>query len=115
MFSFENLEVYKRALEFANLIFKITEHWSRDYSFNLTDQLRRAALSVALNITEGSARSKAEFKRFLDIARGSCYECVPLIEIATRQNLISEAEREELYAELNEIAMMLNGLKRSLQ
>jgi len=115
MFSFENLEVYKRALEFANLIFKITENWSRDYSFNLTDQLRRAALSVALNITEVSARSKAEFKRFLDIARGSCYECVPLIEIATRQNLISEAEREELYAELNEIAMMLNGLKRSLQ
>lgn len=114
MFSFENLEVYKRALEFANLIFKITENWSRDYSFNLMDQLRRAALSVALNIAEGSARSKTEFKRFLDIARGSCYECVPLIEIATKQNLIPKAEKERLYRELNEMAMMLNGLKRSL-
>lgn len=115
MFSFESLEVYKRALELANLVFKITKDWPRDYSFNLTDQLRRAALSVALNIAEGSARSKAEFKRFLDIARGSCYECVPLVEIATRQNLIPKAEKEKLYSELNEIAMMLNGLKRSLQ
>lgn len=115
MFSFEDLEVYKRALELANLVFKITREWPRGYSFNLTDQLLRAILSVVLNIAEGSARSKREFKRFLDIARGSCYECVPLIEIATRQNLISKDKKEKLYSELNEIAMMLNGLKRSLQ
>jgi four helix bundle protein len=76
--------------------------------------LRRAALSISLNIAEGYSRSKAEFKRFLDIARGSAFECVPIIEIAFKRNFITIEKKEELYSEVSVIAKMISSLKNSV-
>ena len=114
MFNFEKLEVYRKALGFADTIFQKTLLWPTKYQFNLTDQLRRAALSISLNIAEGSSRTKKEFKRFLCIARGSCFECVPLIEIAYKQKLLSTKERFEWYNHSVTLAKMISKLKSSL-
>lgn len=114
MFRFEDLEVYRRSLLFANNAYQITRSWPREHLYGLADQLRRAALSIPLNIAEGSSRSKKDFNRFLNIARGSCYECVPLIGIALQQGLISKEQKERLYAELTEISKMISGLKKAL-
>ena|SRR3990170_4135899 len=114
MFRFENLEVYQKAVSFSNLVYSEVKSWPRIYQFSLADQICRAALSIALNIADGSSRAGKEFGRFLSIARGSCFECVPLIEIAYKQKLISTKQEKEWYNHCISLAKMLSKLKSSL-
>lgn len=114
MLRFESLEVYQDSLKLTNEIYSLTRKWPKEYLYDLTSQLRRASLSVALNIAEGSGRGKVEFKRFLDIAKGSCYECIPLLEIAKNQDLVSDGERERCYSGYGVLARRLKTLRDSL-
>ena len=111
---FETLDVYQDSLTYANTIYDLSKGWSRDYLYDLTSQLRRAALSIPLNVAEGSAKSDRDFTRFLDIARGSCFECIPLFEIANRQGLITSREKEEWDDRFTRLAISLGALKKSL-
>src|SRR5208283_4262491 len=87
-FMFEKLEVYRKAVDFADEIAALTESFPRGYGF-LVDQLNRAALSIATNLAEGNGRfTKPDRKNFFTMARGSVQECVPLLEIAKRRGLV---------------------------
>lgn len=114
MFIFENLTVYQKSLTFTDQIYKLTATWPKEYLFNLTDQIRTASLSICLNIAEGSSRSKKEFKHFLDISRGSCYECIPLIDLAEKRDLLSQDLKKDLYSSLSYLAKILTSLKSSI-
>lgn len=114
MFKFEELRVYQEALSFSNNIYILTKQFPRDEMFGLTNQLRRACSSVALNIAEGSSRTKKDFRHFLDLSRGSCYECIAILSIAKKQKYITDIQYAENYSQCTVIAKMINALKKSL-
>ncbi|MBI2174000.1 MAG: four helix bundle protein [Candidatus Omnitrophica bacterium] len=89
---------------------KITECFPRGH-FYLADQLNRAATSIAANIAEGNGRyHKMDRANFFRISRGSAFECVPLLELAKRRNLLNGAQHEDLYERLEIISKMLSAL-----
>ena len=113
-FMFEKLEVYQKAVSLADEVAALTQDFPRGYYF-LTDQLNRAALSVAANLAEGNGRfTKPDRKNFFTIARGSVQECVPLLEVARRRGLVDESRHAALRQELETIAKMISGLIKGL-
>ncbi|MBV8782094.1 MAG: four helix bundle protein [Phycisphaerae bacterium] len=113
-FMVENLQVYQKAVDFADDVASRAESFPRGYYF-LVDQLNRAALSIATNLAEGNGRfTKPDRKNFFTIARGSAQECVPLIEVAKRRGFISDADHSKLKSDLEEIAKMISGLINGL-
>jgi len=113
-FNFEKLSVYKKSNEFVNEIYQLTKKYPREEMFGLISQLRRAAVSISLNIAEGSARTKKDFSRFIDMARGSIFECLTILEISLNQDYVDKTKFDEFKKKLIEISKMLSGLKNSL-
>lgn len=114
-FKFEELRVYQDALNISEEIYSVTKNFPKDEQFGLTNQLRRAAVSITLNIAEGTSRTKKDFRHFLDIAKGSCFECVAILTIAKRQNYLSEEQYTNLYKQCLSLTKMVNALKSSLK
>jgi len=115
MFNFEKLDVWQKAIDFADLIYNRTRGFPPDERFGLTNQLRRAAVSISSNIAEGSSRSsKGDFARFVEIATGSVFEVVSQAFIAQRQRLLNENEFRQIYTDAEELSRMLSGLRKSL-
>ena len=84
----EQLDVYQAAVEFLGLTAPVAEDLSRGYA-GLGEQLRRAALSISLNIAEGyGKRGEADRCRFYDIARGSAHECGAIMDVAQKLKLM---------------------------
>ena len=111
-FSFEKLDVYQRALAFSKKVLTITKEIKGQYSW--CDQLNRAAISITLNLTEGSGRWHAKDKaNFYFISRGSAFECIPLIELGFELGLIVEMQRTELRDDLEAVCQMLTKLIQS--
>ena len=113
-FNFEDLDVYNEAIDLVSSIYSSTKSFPKDEMFGLTSQLRRAAVSIPSNISEGSARSKKDFCRFIDMARGSVFECVTLLQISLKQRYIEENQCTDLRNVLTNISKMLSGLRRSM-
>lgn len=114
MFKFEELRVYQEALIFINNIYTLTSKWPKEEMFGLTNQLRRSAISIALNIAEGTSRTKKDFRHFLDLSEGSCYECAAILAIAKNRKYITEIEYKEHYEFCIKLAKMISALKKSL-
>ncbi len=111
-FRFENLDVYQKAIDFAIEISKITDSFPKG-NYYLTDQINRAAVSISLNIAEGNGRfTQKDRNNFFYIARGSAFECVPLLKILNAKLLINENQYAKLMNEIETISKMLSGLIR---
>ncbi len=115
MFNFEKLEVWQKAIGFADLIYRLTGSFPDDERFGLTTQMRRAAVSISSNVAEGSSRSsRPDFSRFIEIATGSIFEVASQSTIARNQGFLSEESYRKIYDAAEEQSRMLSGLRRSL-
>jgi len=113
MFDFEKLTVYQKANKLNILILKYL-HRSKNLDPFLTDQFKRAALSVTLNIAEGAGRvSRAEKKRFYTIARSSVFECVAILNVLKGCRLLKVEDYAEYYGTYEELSKMLLSLYRN--
>ncbi len=109
-FMFENLEVYKKAIALTDDLSALTESFPKG-NYYLSDQLNRALLSIATNIAEGNGKyHKADRVNFFRIARGSAFECVPILELCKRKKLLKEEDAVAYKNRLDEICKMLSGL-----
>jgi four helix bundle protein len=114
-FKFEKLEVWKNARELTFLIYRITSNFPNKERFGLVDQIRRAAVSVALNIAEGSTRgSDPDFRRFLKMAQGSVNEVVTGCYVALDQRFLTQKQFDEVYSFCLRINSRLNALMNSI-
>ena len=115
MFDFENLEVYKKAKVFNATVCKLLI--KANTLDNVTkNQLRRASLSIVLNIAEGTSRfSKPDRKNFCVIARGSVFECVAIFDVLKDNNQLAIEQFTQFYALAEEISKMLFAMIRNLE
>ncbi len=65
-FKFEDLKVYQKALDFIDITYQLTNHFPKNEDYALSSQFRRASISIALNIVEGSGNTNAQFNRLLE-------------------------------------------------
>jgi len=115
-FRFEKLTVWQDSRVFINKIYKITKPFPKEERFGLIDQLRRASVSIALNIAEGSDRkSDAEFKRFLRMAIASCEEVVTALYVSKDLGYIKGKNFDIIYKDANRLVAKINALVNSLK
>ena len=115
MFNFEKLETWQEAIAFADQVYELTSEFPPDERFGLTNQMRRAAVSISSNLAEGSSRSsRPDFARFVEIASGSLFEVVSQSFIGRRRAFLTEEQFQRLYAAAEKQGKMLSGLRNSL-
>jgi len=111
----QNLDVWKKSVDFTVEIYIVTGNFPNDEKFGLTSQIRRASVSIAANIAEGAGRnSTKEFLRFLSIAQGSASEVETELLIGFRLRYIREDDYEDLIRKLDDIGRMITGLCQHL-
>ena len=110
--TYRDLEVYRESYSAALAVSRLTKNFPRLEQVELARQLRKAARSVPANIVEGWAKraSTAEFKRYLQVAIGSCDEVRMWLDLSKDEGYISEQECTELRGQFNRIGAMLQGL-----
>ncbi|MEO0586457.1 MAG: four helix bundle protein [Planctomycetota bacterium] len=110
---YEDLIAWQKSYAFVLSIYRVTAKFPTDERYGLTSQLRRAAVSIPSNIAEGFGRhSRADFLRFLDIARGSAYEVQTQLRLAFDLGL---ADDPDALDDITEVIRILNGLIASLR
>lgn len=114
--SFRDLLVWQRSMELVVAVYELSKLFPDSERFGLTNQLRRAAVSVPSNIAEGHARGSAKaFLSFLWIANGSLAELETQVQLAIRLHFVTEDRVVRCQQLIEEVGRMLTGLRRSLQ
>ena len=114
--SYRDLIAWRKAMELVTEIYRTTRAFLREELCGLTNQLRRAAVSVPSNIAEGQARfSPKEFRHFLSHARGSSVEIETQLIIAQNLGYLREKESQALLTNTAELGRILDGLIASIQ
>ena len=112
MFNFEKLDTWQKAIAFADDVYRITRAFPGDERFGLTNQMRRAAVSISSNIAEGTSRSShVDYARFVEIATGSVFEVVSQSFVSRNQGFLPPDDFQKLYTGAEELSRMLSGLR----
>ncbi len=115
LYCFEKLEVWHDARSFIKMIYLTSKRFPDEERFSLTNQIRRASISVAANIAEGSSRlSRKDFAYFLQIAYGSLLEVLNHAYLAFDLQIISEEKLKEIKNHIYLISNKINALHKSL-
>jgi len=113
MFDFEKLEVYKKVKSFNSGI----RHYIKETKLDTTtkDQLRRASLSVVLNLAEGSGRfSNADRRNFFVIARSSIFECIAILDVLKDEEVLSLELYNSFYSCAEELSRIIFAMIKNL-
>ena len=103
-------------MDYGEIIFTLSKHFPKEELYNLTSQIRRAADSISLNISEGSiGQSDPEQKRFMSIAIRSLAEVVSCLHKARRRNYISETDFNESYEYAFNLMNMMIAFKNKIK
>jgi four helix bundle protein len=115
-FRFEDMEIWRIAVEIGNELFDIADDLEQRKLYRFADQMRGAALSISNNIAEGSgSESKADFAHFLNIAKRSCFEDANMLIIFHKRGLIGAETKDRLLERLDEECRKLENFKKSLR
>ena len=114
-FKFEKLIVWQKAVDLASAVSELTKTFPKDELFILTSQIKRAADSVSLNIAEGSTgQSNPEFNKFLGYALRSNIEVAGCLYLGRNRGFIKDESFDKIYKQCEEILVMINALRNSL-
>ena len=115
MHNFKELIVWQKARKIVKDIYLLTRKYPKEELFGLTQQIRRAAVSIPSNIAEGSGRgTDADFARFLDYANGSACEVETQLYLSLDLEYISQTEFDDVNNKLQDIEKMIFALKKKM-
>jgi len=115
-FRFLDWKVYQDAKDLFALILKIVKKLPKEYRYELSSQIIRSALSVILNIAEGSGKeSDKEINRYINISLGSLHETLACLDLLKDNRLISESDFKYLAEKITSISKQLGGFKKYLR
>jgi four helix bundle protein len=115
LFRFQDLEIWKKAVEIGNKLFDIADRLEEKKLYRFAEQVRAAGLSMSNNISEGSGSlSRKEFSQFLNIARRSTFENANMVIVFEMRGLVTREEKDEILQDLEEECKMISGFIRSL-
>ena len=116
MHNFKNLKIWQLARNFVKDIYVLTKKFPDDERFGLTQQIRRAVISIPSNIAEGAGRgTDKDFSHFLDIANGSAFEVETQLILSFDLNYISQTEFDNLNDKLQLMEKMICNFNNSLK
>jgi len=113
--NYTDLVAWQKGMDLVELVYRVTACFPREERYGLTNQLRRAVVSIPSNIAEGQGRATTrEFAHFLSIAYGSLREVETQIRIAERLNFTASCDCSTVLDLSSEVGRLINGLTRSL-
>ena len=113
---YRQLKVWQKAMDLTVEVYKLVKLLPKEETYALSDQMRRAVVSIPSNVAEGEGRnSNKEFTKFLSIARGSLWELETQIEICVRMDYIDSTTATNVYNMTTEVSKMINSLSDSLE
>jgi four helix bundle protein len=116
MHNFRELKIWQRSMDFVVEIYQLCAQLPSEEKYGLVSQLKRSAVSVPSNISEGAGRAtNPQFQHFLEISMGSCNELITQIELAFRLKFVLVELRDKLTEEATQIYKMILGFYNSLK
>lgn len=109
--TYKDLILWQKAMELVKLTYLLIRKLPKEETYALSDQMRRAAISIPSNIAEGNGRkSKTEYIRFLDISRGSLFELETQLNIGVMLEFFNDNDVKEIFGLITEVNKMINSL-----